>query len=137
MAGAGGRLKCRRVGALIRTADGESVVTAVGLGSQMNTVAGPLNITAAGSKPRPGVGPGAYALVNVVDFGADNFARCGACVMNRGSYVNIFEKTTNITNTSYVNIVNQNNQKYVNIYNGGPNPKWVNKERQKAGRKEM
>jgi hypothetical protein len=84
-----------------------------------------------------GLGPDAYTFVNVVDFGADNFARCGTCVMNRGSYVNIFEKTTNITNTSYVNIVNQTNQKYVNIYNGGPNPKWVNKELQKAGRKEM
>ena len=84
-----------------------------------------------------GLGPDAYTFVNVVDFGADNFARCGTCVMNRGSYVNIFEKTTNITNTSYVNVVNQTNQKYVNIYNGGPNPKWVNKELQKAGRKEM
>ena len=84
-----------------------------------------------------GLGPDAYTFVNVVDFGADNFARCGTCVMNRGSYVNIFEKTTNITNTSYVNVVNQDNQKYVNIYNGGPNPKWVNKELQKAGRKEM
>jgi hypothetical protein len=83
-----------------------------------------------------GLGPEAYTFVNVVDFGADNFAQCGTCVMNRGSYVNIFEQTTNITNISYVN-VNQTNQKYVNIYNGGPNPKWVNKELQKAGRKEM
>jgi Family of unknown function (DUF6600) len=84
-----------------------------------------------------GLGPDAYTFVNVVDFGADNFARCGSCVINRGSYVNIFEQTTNITNISYVNVVNQTNQKYVNIYNGGPNPKWVNKELQKAGRKEI
>ena len=84
-----------------------------------------------------GLGPDAYTFVNVVDFGADNFARCGTCVIDRGSYVNIFEQTTNITNISYVNVVNQTNQKYVNIYNGGPNPKWVNKELQKAGRKEI
>ena len=84
-----------------------------------------------------GLGPDAYTFVNVVDFGADNFARCGTCLINRGSYVNIFEQTTNITNISYVNVVNQTNQKYVNIYNGGPNPKWVNKELQKAGRKEI
>src|SRR6188474_3121469 len=84
-----------------------------------------------------GLGPAAFTFVNVADFGADNFAQCGSCVLNRGSYVNIFEQTTNITNISYVNVVNQTNQKYVNIYNGGPNPKWVNRELQKAGRKEI
>jgi hypothetical protein len=84
-----------------------------------------------------GLGPDAYTFVNVVDFGTDNFSRCGTCLIDRGRYVNIFEQTTNITNISYVNIVNQTNQKYVNIYNGGPDPNWCNTEIRKHGGKEI
>jgi Family of unknown function (DUF6600) len=84
-----------------------------------------------------GLGPDAYTFVNVVDFGTDNFSRCGTCLIDRGRYVNIFEQTTNITNISYVNVVNQTNQKYVNIYNGGPDPDWCNTEIRKRGGKEI
>jgi hypothetical protein len=84
-----------------------------------------------------GLGPDAYTFVNVVDFGTDNFSQCGTCLIDRGRYVNIFEQTTNITNISYVNIVNQTNQKYVNIYNGGPDPNWCNTEIRKHGGKEI
>ena len=84
-----------------------------------------------------GLGPDAYTFVNVVDFGTDNFSRCGTCLIDRGRYVNIFEQTTNITNISYVNVVNQTNQKYVNIYNGGPDPNWCNTEIRKHGGKEI
>src|SRR4030095_2321530 len=52
---------CRRVGALIRTADGENVMTAVGLGSQMTTLAGARIITDAGSKLRIRAGAGRRA----------------------------------------------------------------------------
>ena len=84
-----------------------------------------------------GLGPDAYTFVNVVDFGTDNFSHCGTCLIDRGRYVNIFEQTTNITNISYVNIVNQTNQKYVNIYNGGPDPNWCNTEIQKLAAKKF
>jgi uncharacterized protein DUF6600 len=84
-----------------------------------------------------GLGPDAYTFVNVVDFGSDNFSRCGTCLIDRGRYVNIFEQTTNITNISYVNIVNQTNQKYVNIYNGGPDPNWCNTKIREHGGKEI
>jgi hypothetical protein len=84
-----------------------------------------------------GLGPDAYTFVNVVDFGADNFGRCGTCLIDRGRYVNIYEQTTNITNISYVNVASQTNQKYVNIYNGGPDAKSVNTAIQKAGGKEI
>src|ERR1051325_5270275 len=83
-----------------------------------------------------GLGPDAYTFVNVVDFGAENFARCGTCLIDRGRYVNIYEQTTNITNISYTN-VNQNNKKYVNIYNGGPDANAVNSAIQKARGKEV
>ncbi len=84
-----------------------------------------------------GIGPGAYTFVNVVDFGSDNFSTCGRCLIDRGRYVNIFQQTTNVTNISYVNVVNKTNNKYVNIYNGGPDRNWVNGQIRKQGGKEI
>ena len=79
------------------------------------------------------IGPDAYTFVNVVDFGSDNYSRCGQCLIDRGRYVNIFEHTTNCTNISYVNVVNT----HVNIYNGGPDYNWCNTEIRKHGGKEI
>jgi hypothetical protein len=84
-----------------------------------------------------GLGPGAYTFVNVVDFGSDNFSRCGRCLLDRGRYVNIFQQTTNVTNISYVNVVNKTNNRYVNVYNGGPDRNWVNTSIRKQGGKEI
>jgi hypothetical protein len=84
-----------------------------------------------------GIGPGAYTFVNVVDFGSDNFSTCGRCLIDRGRYVNVFQQTTNVTNISYVNVVNNTNKKYVNIYNGGPDRNWVNGQIRKQGGKEI
>ncbi|HTG15992.1 MAG TPA: DUF6600 domain-containing protein, partial [Blastocatellia bacterium] len=74
------------------------------------------------------IGPDCYTFINIRDFGSDSYSGCGTCILDRGTYINIVEQTTNITNISY--------DKHVNIYSGGPDYNWCNTEIRKYGGKE-
>jgi hypothetical protein len=76
-----------------------------------------------------GIGPDCYTFVNIRDFGCcESYAGCGTCIIDRGSYINIFEGTINCTNICY--------NSHVNIYCGGPDFDWCNKKIREHGGKE-
>ncbi len=75
------------------------------------------------------IGPGAYTFVEARRFGERNYHDCG-CIIERKRYVDIVRHTANITNISYTRT---NASAGINVYNGGPDVEWCDREIRRYG----
>ncbi len=76
------------------------------------------------------IGPGAYTFVEARRLGERNYHGCG-CIIDRRRYVDIVRHTVNITNISYRRDLNVGVG--INIYNGGPDREWCDRESRQYG----
>ncbi|MEP7015095.1 MAG: DUF6600 domain-containing protein [Verrucomicrobiota bacterium] len=73
------------------------------------------------------IGPECYTFIHIRDFGSSSYFGCG-CIYERERNTRIIIDTFNCTNICY--------NKHVNIYCGGPEFSWCNREIKKYGGKE-